>query len=110
MATKIKGGNIGTGAVDEIEEKIQDRIGSPGNVKIRRAITNLVDSSYVSERAGPSTDSATVQNIVDNRFKFNPNSVSSNLTIDSDKNGMLIGPIGVDSGVAITINGALTVI
>ena len=43
-------------------------------------------------------------------FKTSSNSVSSNLTIDSGTNGLLIGPIGVDSGVAITINGALTVI
>lgn len=38
------------------------------------------------------------------------NTVSGNLTIDSDTNGLLIGPIGVDSGVSITVNGALTVI
>ena len=110
MATKIRGGNIGIGAVDEIEEKIQDRIGAPGNVKIRRAITNLVDSSYVSERAGPSTDSATVQNIVDSRFKFNPNSVSSNVTVDSAENAMVVGPIDVDSGVVIIINGTFMVL
>ena len=43
-------------------------------------------------------------------LKTTKNTVSGNLTIDSDTNGLLIGPIGVDSGVSITINGALTVI
>lgn len=43
-------------------------------------------------------------------LKTSSNSVSSNLTIDSGTNGLLIGPISVDSGVAITVNGALTVI
>ena len=43
-------------------------------------------------------------------IKTTSNTVSGNLTIDSDTNGLLIGPIGVDSGVSITINGALTVI
>ena len=109
MATKIRGGNIGVGAVDEIEEKIQDRIAKPNNVKIRRAITNLVDSDYITARAGPSTDSATVENIVDSRFSFNPNSLSSNVTVDSAENGMVIGPIDIDSGVTITINGTLMV-
>ena len=43
-------------------------------------------------------------------IKTTGNSVKGNLTIDSNSNGMLIGPISVDPGVAITINGALTVI
>lgn len=43
-------------------------------------------------------------------IKTTGNSVKGNLTIDSDTNGLLIGPISVDSGVSITINGALTVI
>ena len=43
-------------------------------------------------------------------LKTTSNTVKGNLTIDSNTNGLLIGPIGVDSGVSITINGALTVI
>ena len=109
MATKIRGGNIGVTAVNEMEDKIQTRVADPNNVKIRRAITNLVDSDYVTERAGPSTDSATVENIVDSRFSFNPSSISTSVTVDSAENGMVVGPIDLDSGVTITINGTLMV-
>ena len=110
MATKIRGGNISAPAIDEVEDRIQTRVADPSNIKIRRSITNLVDSDYVSARAGPSTDSATVQNIVDSRFKFNPNSVSSNVTVDSNENAMVVGPIDLDSGVTITINGTFMVL
>lgn len=50
MATKIKGFNIEADAIDKIEDRIQTRISSPGNAKVRPAITNLVDSSYVQSR------------------------------------------------------------
>jgi len=43
-------------------------------------------------------------------IKTSSANLSSNETIDSDTNALLIGPIGVDSGVSITINGSLTVI
>ena len=109
MATKVKGGNISVPAFDEIENRLEARIAKPNNVKIRRAITNLVDSNYVTARSGPSTDSATVENIVDSRFKFNPNTVSSNVTVDSNENAMVVGPIDLDSGVTITINGTFMV-
>lgn len=36
--------------------------------------------------------------------------VSQNVTIDSDVNAMSIGPITVDDGVTITINGNYTVV
>ena len=131
MATKIRGGNISAPAIDEVEDRIQTRVADPSNIKIRRSITNLVDSDYVLARspagtdsaavisiidsdyviarAGASTDSATVENIVDSRFKFNPNSVSSNVTVDSNENAMVVGPIDIDSGVTITINGTFMV-
>ena len=139
MATKIRGGNISVPAIDEMEDRIQTRVADPGNVKIRRSITNLVDSDYilarspagtdsatvstiitadvpsivdsdyVIARAGASTDSATVENIVDSRFKFNPNTVSSNVTVDLAENAMVVGPIDIDSGVTITINGTFMV-
>jgi hypothetical protein len=110
MATKIKGGNISVPAIDELENNLEARISKPGNVKIRRAITNLVDSDYVGARsAGGGADSASVIGIVDSRFKFNPNSVSSNVTVDSNENAMVVGPIDVDSGVTITINGTFMV-
>jgi len=58
MATKIRGGNIGAGAIDEIEDNLEARIAKPDNVKIRKAISNLVDSDYVSIRIDPSSGSA----------------------------------------------------
>ena len=72
-------------------------------------VPGIVDSDYVIARAGASTDSATVENIVDSRFKFNPNTVSSNVTVDSAENAMVVGPIDIDSGVTITINGTFMV-
>ncbi|MAL53568.1 MAG: hypothetical protein CMQ68_05690 [Gammaproteobacteria bacterium] len=68
MATKIKGFNIETDAINKIEDRIQGRIATPGNVKVRKAITDLVDSNYVTARAGPSTDSAAVINIIDSDY------------------------------------------
>lgn len=109
MATKIKGFNIGVTAVNEMEDRIQTRVADPNNVKIRRSITDLVDSDYVIARAGASTDSATVEAIVDSRFSFNPSSISTSVTVDSAENGMVVGPIDIDSGVTITINGTLMV-
>lgn len=110
MATKIKGGNISVPAIDELENNLEARISKPSNLKIRRAITNLVDSDYVGARsAAGGADSASVIGIVDSRFKFNPNSVSSNVTVDSNENAMVVGPIDIDSGVTITINGTFMV-
>ena len=43
-------------------------------------------------------------------IRVNRNSISTNFTIDSNKNASVIGPITVDSGVVITINGSFTVI
>ena len=36
--------------------------------------------------------------------------LSQSVTIDSDTNGLMIGPITVDSDISITINGNLTVV
>ena len=43
-------------------------------------------------------------------MKINPNQISNSTTLDSSNNALLIGPINVDSGVTITINGTLMVI
>tara|TARA_Y100000389_G_C17460176_1_gene521092 strand:- start:1017 stop:1244 length:228 start_codon:yes stop_codon:yes gene_type:complete len=51
MATKIRGGNIGAGAIDEIESGLEARIAKPDNIKIRKAISDLVDSDYVGARS-----------------------------------------------------------
>ena len=43
-------------------------------------------------------------------MRINTQNVTSSITIDSNKNASLIGPITVDSGVSITVNGNFTVI
>ena len=43
-------------------------------------------------------------------MRVNTQNVTSSITIDSSKNASLIGPITVDSGVSITVNGNFTVL
>ena len=43
-------------------------------------------------------------------MRVNTQNVTTSITIDSSKNASLIGPITVDSGVSITVNGNFTVI
>ena len=43
-------------------------------------------------------------------MRINTQNVISSITIDSNKNASLIGPITIDSGVSITVNGNFTVI
>ena len=43
-------------------------------------------------------------------FRVNPQSISINHTIDSADNAMSAGPISIDSGVTITINGNWSVV
>lgn len=43
-------------------------------------------------------------------FRVNPQNVSVNHTIDSADNAMSAGPISIDSGVTITINGNWSVV
>ena len=43
-------------------------------------------------------------------MKINPNNLSTSTILDSSKNALLVGPINVDSGVTITINGTLMVV
>ena len=43
-------------------------------------------------------------------FRVNPQSISVNHTIDSADNAMSAGPISIDSGVTITINGNWSVV
>ena len=57
------------------------------------------------------TDSGTnvTGNIAAN-IRSNPKSVSLAHTVDSNSNALLIGPINVDSGITLTINGTLMVV
>jgi len=43
-------------------------------------------------------------------IRSNPKSVSLAHTVDSNSNALLVGPINVDSGVTLTINGTLMVV
>ena len=43
-------------------------------------------------------------------MRINTQNVTCSITIDSNKNASLIGPITIDSGVSITVNGNFTVI
>ena len=43
-------------------------------------------------------------------IRSNPKSVSLTHTVDSNSNALLVGPINVDSGVTLTINGTLMVV
>jgi len=43
-------------------------------------------------------------------MRVNTQNVTSSITIDSNKNASLIGPITIDSGVSITVNGNFTVV
>jgi hypothetical protein len=70
-------------------------------------ITIASDVNFPSGKLTMGDSAATTFGVA---IKTSSNSVKGNLTIDSNTNGLLIGPISVDSGVSITINGALTVI
>ena len=42
--------------------------------------------------------------------RINSNRISSNFTLDSSNNAMVAGPITIDSGVSVVLNGSFTVI
>ena len=42
--------------------------------------------------------------------RINSNRISSNFTLDSSNNAMVTGPITIDSGVSVVLNGSFTVI
>jgi len=78
----------------------------------------LIDSDYVSARSA-SADSSSINTLVSTTtitgkikadIRSNPNALARNHIIDSNSNGLLVGPINVDSGVTLTINGTLMVV
>ena len=78
----------------------------------------LIDSAYVGARS-TSADSATINTLVKTTtitgkikadIRSNPNALARNHIIDSNSNGLLVGPINVDSGGTLTINGTLMVV
>jgi hypothetical protein len=80
-------------------------------------ILALIDSDYISLRQGTSggggVDSAatlTLTNFEAGVFRINSQNLSTNHTIDSADNGMVAGPLTIDSGVTLIISGNLTVV
>jgi hypothetical protein len=43
-------------------------------------------------------------------FRLNDQNLAANVTIASDKNAMVAGPVSVDSGVTLTLNGNLSIV
>ena len=85
---------------------------------IDSAIGFQVDSAYVALRQDPA-DSSTINTLVSTTtitgkikadIRSNPKALARNHIIDSNSNGLLVGPINVDSGVTLTINGTLMVV
>ena len=81
------------------------------------AVVQLVDSSYVQLREGAGgsggVDSATTLDLVDFEkgvFRINGQTLDSDHTIDSADNAMSAGPVTVDSGVTLTVNGYWSVV
>ncbi len=73
-----------------------------------------VDGSITSAKMGD--DAVQVQHLDSSLaytnvpIRVNTNSITTSFTIDSSKNGSVIGPINVASGVTITVNGTFTVL
>ena len=79
---------------------------------------SLIDSAYVDARSS-GADSSSINTLVSTTtitgkikadIRSNPNALARNHIIDSNSNGLLVGPINVDSGVTLTINGTLMVV
>ena len=77
-----------------------------------------IDSAYVALRQDPA-DSSTINTLVSTTtitgkikadIRSNPKALARAHTIDSNSNGLLVGPINVDSGVTLTVNGTLMVV
>lgn len=77
-------------------------------------VTQLIDSSYVQLREGASggVDSAGTLSLVgiDGIIREHSHTISANVTIDSAKNGLVAGPIFIDSGVTVTLNDSATLV
>ena len=85
---------------------------------IDSAIGFQVDSAYIALRQD-AADSASINTIITTTtitgkiaadLRTNPKNLSRSHTIDSNSNGLLVGPFNVDSGVTITVNGTLMVV
>ena len=59
-------------------------------------------SAFLTEKAFP-----TGSNIV---FRLNDQNLNTSVTIDSDKNAMVAGPLSIDSGQTLTLQGNLSIV
>jgi hypothetical protein len=85
-----------------------------------RLLANLITStgdvkstSLDNVSGGGGVDSATTLDLVDFEkgvFRINGQTLDSNHTIDSADNAMSAGPVTVDSGVTLTVNGYWSVV
>jgi hypothetical protein len=71
-----------------------------------------LDSAQVLAIAGGGVDSAGTLNLVgiDGIVREHSHTISTNYTLDSAKNGIVAGPIFIDSGVTVTINDSATLV
>ena len=128
MATKIKPFNLDTtvdthiqGLIDSDYIQFRKPAGPDSaapQAMIDSAIGFQVDSAYIALRQD-AADSASINTIITTTtitgkiaadLRTNPKNLSRSHTIDSNSNGLLVGPFNVDSGVTITVNGTLMVV
>jgi len=119
MGTKITPFNLHTSVDSHVKGLIDSAyITARASTFDSSSATGLIDSAYVALRQNPA-DSATINTLVSTTtitgkikadIRSNPNALARAHTIDSNSNGLLVGPINVDSGVTLTINGTLMVV
>ena len=119
MATKIKPFNLHTSVDTHVKGLIDSAYinARASNFDSSSAI-GLIDSDYIALRQD-AADSASINTIITTTtitgkiaadLRTNPKNLSRSHTIDSNSNGLLVGPFNVDSGVTITVNGTLMVV
>ena len=59
-------------------------------------------SGFVTEKAFP-----TGSNVV---FRLNDQNLDASVTIDSDRNALVAGPLSIDSGQTLTLQGNLSIV
>ena len=71
-----------------------------------------LDSAQVLAIAGGGVDSAATLSLVgiDGIVREHSHTISTNYTLDSAKNGLVAGPIFIDSGIIVTINDSATLV
>ena len=117
--TKIQAFNLHSNVDTHVQELIDSAyISARASAFDSSDAIGLIDSDYVSARSA-SADSSSINTLVSTTtitgkikadIRSNPNALARNHIIDSNSNGLLVGPINVDSGVTLTINGTLMVI